>query len=352
MLLAGRVRGADPEALERGRSLVDRLGLRPVADSLPHQLSGGEQQRFAIARALVNDPSLVLADEPTGNLDVEAGAGVLALLRELAGEGRAVVLVTHETTAAAIADRVLRLDDGRLRENLTRDCRAFRWRQVLAARRDLRRLARGRDGGDRRLRAVDGLRPRRARGRPAERDRALRSRGPAHGRRARARAAEPGGALVPARGEERRAPRQRARVAQGRAAHRGRRPARLRGRPRAATCAAPTRWWSSEGSRTSGGSRRATGCRCSAAGTCASSAWRSSPTTSRSRSRSRRGSTRRRRRGTTRSSVNLALLWLRRPRPGGHHAHAGPGHVVRDRQPRVHHARGHRGAARARRPGS
>jgi ABC-type lipoprotein export system ATPase subunit len=85
-----------------------------VAESFPHQLSGGEQQRFAIARALVNDPSLLLADEPTGNLDVEAGAGVLALLRELAGEDRGVVLVTHEPSAAAIADRVLRLESGRL----------------------------------------------------------------------------------------------------------------------------------------------------------------------------------------------------------------------------------------------
>ena len=114
VLLAARVRGAEPEALARGAALVDRLGLRDVADSLPHQLSGGEQQRFAIARALVNDPSLLLADEPTGNLDVEAGAGVLELLRELAAEGRAVVLVTHEAAAAAIADRVLRLERGRL----------------------------------------------------------------------------------------------------------------------------------------------------------------------------------------------------------------------------------------------
>jgi ABC-type lipoprotein export system ATPase subunit len=114
VLLAGRVRGADVGALARGRALVDRLGLRPVAESLPHQLSGGEQQRFAIARALVNDPALLLADEPTGNLDVEAGAAVLALLRELAAEGRAVVVVTHESGAAAIADRVLRLADGRL----------------------------------------------------------------------------------------------------------------------------------------------------------------------------------------------------------------------------------------------
>ncbi len=114
VLLAARVRGAEPEAAARGRELVDRLGLRDVAGSLPAHLSGGEQQRFAIARALVNDPSVLLADEPTGNLDVEAGAAVLALLRELAGEGRAVVLVTHERAAAAIADRVLRLDGGRL----------------------------------------------------------------------------------------------------------------------------------------------------------------------------------------------------------------------------------------------
>jgi ABC-type lipoprotein export system ATPase subunit len=114
VLLAARVRGADAGAVARGRALVDRLGLREVAESLPHQLSGGEQQRFAIARALVNDPSVVLADEPTGNLDVQAGADVLGLLRDLAAEGRAVVLVTHEASAAGIADRVLRLEDGRL----------------------------------------------------------------------------------------------------------------------------------------------------------------------------------------------------------------------------------------------
>ena len=114
VLLAGRVRGAHPDAEQRGRDLVDRLGLRPVADSLPHQLSGGEQQRFAIARALVNDPAVLLADEPTGNLDVEAGAEVLRILRAGADAGRAVVLVTHERAAAEIADRVLRLDAGRL----------------------------------------------------------------------------------------------------------------------------------------------------------------------------------------------------------------------------------------------
>ena len=114
VLLAGRIRGAAPDAPARGGELIDRLGLRHVAGSLPHQLSGGEQQRFAIARALVNDPSLLLADEPTGNLDVEAGAEVMRLLRAGADEGRAVVLVTHEAAAAGIADRVLALRDGRL----------------------------------------------------------------------------------------------------------------------------------------------------------------------------------------------------------------------------------------------
>ena len=114
VLLAGRVRGAHPDAARRACELVDRLGLRPVAESLPAQLSGGEQQRFAIARALVNDPAVLLADEPTGNLDVEAGAAVLRLLRAGADEGRAVVLVTHEPAAAEIADRVLRLDAGQL----------------------------------------------------------------------------------------------------------------------------------------------------------------------------------------------------------------------------------------------
>ena len=115
VLLAGRVRGARADAAARGQELIDQLGLRPVASSLPHQLSGGEQQRFAIARALVNDPDVLLADEPTGNLDVAAGSEVLRLLRAGADEGRAVVMVTHESAAADIADRVLTLRDGRLR---------------------------------------------------------------------------------------------------------------------------------------------------------------------------------------------------------------------------------------------
>ena len=116
VLLAAGVRGAAPQAASRGRSLIGRLGLEDVRHALPSELSGGEQQRFAIARALVNDPSVLLADEPTGNLDPVAGAEVLRLLREAGDEGRAIVLVTHDDAATAIADRVLRLTDGRLGE--------------------------------------------------------------------------------------------------------------------------------------------------------------------------------------------------------------------------------------------
>ena len=112
VMLPARLPGAPPSGDRRALQLIEELGLAGVADHLPHELSGGEQQRFAIARALVNDPELVLADEPTGNLDGHNGAAVLALLRDLSG--RAVVIVTHEPDAAAIADRVLALRAGQL----------------------------------------------------------------------------------------------------------------------------------------------------------------------------------------------------------------------------------------------
>ncbi|MFL5895697.1 MAG: ABC transporter ATP-binding protein [Thermoleophilaceae bacterium] len=112
--LAARVNGRNGAGRRRAERLIDELGLAHLGRSRPHELSGGEQQRFALARALVNDPSLILADEPTGNLDTEAGAQVLALLRALATEGRAVLLVTHDHAATASADRVLNLKDGRL----------------------------------------------------------------------------------------------------------------------------------------------------------------------------------------------------------------------------------------------
>ena len=114
VLLPTRVNGSRRDGTLRGQDLIDRLGLREVARSLPHELSGGEQQRFAIARALVNDPPVVLADEPIGNLDPASGAVVLDLLRAMADEGRAVAMVTHQPEASAIADRVLRLEDGRI----------------------------------------------------------------------------------------------------------------------------------------------------------------------------------------------------------------------------------------------
>ena len=114
VLLPARLPGAPATAPQRGRELIARLDLEELAGRLPHELSGGEQQRLAVARALVHDPPLVLADEPTGNLDAESGAAVLGLLRAAAAQGRAVVIVTHDEAATASADRVLRLRDGRL----------------------------------------------------------------------------------------------------------------------------------------------------------------------------------------------------------------------------------------------
>ncbi|MBF6064663.1 ABC transporter ATP-binding protein [Nocardia terpenica] len=92
--------------------LLAAVGMPDRADHFPAQLSGGQQQRISIARSLATDPDLLLADEPTGALDVATGRGVLALLQRTARAGRTVVMVTHNEAAAAIADRVVRMRDG------------------------------------------------------------------------------------------------------------------------------------------------------------------------------------------------------------------------------------------------
>jgi ABC-type lipoprotein export system ATPase subunit len=112
VLLPARLPGAGAGAADRAQELIVRLGLEDAARRLPHELSGGEQQRLAVARALVNDPPVLLADEPTGNLDAASAGLVLDLLRQAAGDGRAVVIVTHEPAVTATADRVLHLRDG------------------------------------------------------------------------------------------------------------------------------------------------------------------------------------------------------------------------------------------------
>ena len=112
VLLPARLVGAGSVA--RGRTLLEEFGLDGAAGQLPHTLSGGEQQRIAIARALVNEPPLLLADEPTGNLDREAAHTVLGTLRAAARASRGVIIATHDREAAAIADRVLSVRDGRI----------------------------------------------------------------------------------------------------------------------------------------------------------------------------------------------------------------------------------------------
>jgi putative ABC transport system ATP-binding protein len=104
----------------RVREVLELVGLDARAKQFPEQLSGGEQQRVAIARALVNDPSLILADEPTGNLDSRNGAEVMDMLTTLHREGATVLMVTHSPARAAQADRIVHLLDGRIVAGETR----------------------------------------------------------------------------------------------------------------------------------------------------------------------------------------------------------------------------------------
>lgn len=107
------------EGRDRARDLLDRLGLSARAMHYPQQLSGGQQQRVAIARALVTRPKIVIADEPTGNLDREAAIGVLGILQELAAEGVSICIVSHDSTVASVARNRFVMSQGRLEASVT-----------------------------------------------------------------------------------------------------------------------------------------------------------------------------------------------------------------------------------------
>ncbi len=115
VVLPGIYAGKSPKDRENtATSILEKIGLSEHINKRPNQLSGGQQQRVAIARALMNNPDIILADEPTGNLDTKSGQDVINLLKNLNKQGKTIVLITHEKDIAKQADRIIRLTDGRI----------------------------------------------------------------------------------------------------------------------------------------------------------------------------------------------------------------------------------------------
>ncbi len=104
----------EKERKERAQKLLEKVGMGDKSDHRPSELSGGEQQRVAIARALANDPSIILADEPTGNLDTSSGNEIMNIMKELNRTGRTIIVVTHDPSVADFAERIIRIRDGKL----------------------------------------------------------------------------------------------------------------------------------------------------------------------------------------------------------------------------------------------
>jgi len=102
------------EIAQRVRAALQSVGIAEKADAYPSQISGGQMQRAAVARATIHNPAIVLADEPTGNLDSQSGASVLRLLRTFATNGQAILMATHSADAASVCDRVIRMQDGKI----------------------------------------------------------------------------------------------------------------------------------------------------------------------------------------------------------------------------------------------
>jgi len=109
------------ERTERARAALERVDLGTRLSHRPNELSGGQRQRVAIARALVNNPSILLADEPTGNLDTKTGAEIMGLFSRLHASGHTIIVVTHEADIAVLADRALHLRDGQIEKDVRRD---------------------------------------------------------------------------------------------------------------------------------------------------------------------------------------------------------------------------------------